>query len=180
MSYSIIYFCIKKSNTSFSKTSTFSLLQKALTNQQFTNIKIIFNSISLNLVTADSHGENYLFAQKNNNIEFNMNELDYIYNTAQKSHIHNVVIIIPRDIASHELKQKIIDYNFETWTLIKLLSLSKTTSSTNNTYTKSVLRTSNTSYDKCEIDDTPVDPIQHGPSKSHSLLGNLFNRPNRL
>ena len=178
----IIYICVKKTNTSTNSSisSPYSILNKALVNQQFSNIKIINNSSNLRLITADSHGENYLFGIKSGNMQFSMIELDYIYDKAQKSHIHNVVIIIPRDISSSELQQKITDYNFETWTLFKLLSLSKNTSNSSDTYTKSVLRTSDTSYDKCKIDNTPVDPIQHGPSKSHSILGNLFNRPNRL
>lgn len=177
----VIYKFNKKPNSNSSALSSpYSILKKALVNQQFSNIKTITSSGTLNLITADSHGENYLFGIKSNNMQFSMTELDYIYDKAQKSHIHNVVIITPKNISSPEIKEKIADYNFEVWTLFKLLSLSKSNSNESDTYTKSVLRTSNTYYDKNEIDNTPVNPIQHGPSKSHSLLGNLFNRPNRL
>ena len=178
----IIYIAFKKSGINLSNiTSTVSLLNKALKNQQFSNIKTMSNSHGLSLITADSHGENYLFVLKNISTPISFNELDYIYNIANKFHIHNVVIISKDSILpSSPLGKKIVDYNFEVWTIAKLVSLTHTSSNNNSTYTKSVLRKSDTSYDNCKIDNTPVDPIQHGTSKSHSLLGNIFQKPNRL
>lgn len=178
----IIFVAFKKMGINFSDmTSTLSLLNKALKTQQFSNIKTISNSSNLSLITADSHGENYLFALKINSMPFSSTELDSIYDRANKFHIHNVVII-NKDVIlpSSQLGKKIIEYNFEVWTLTKLISLARATSNSNSTHTKSVLRTSDTSYDKCKIDNNPVDPIQHGPSKSHSLLSNPFRKPNRL
>lgn len=177
----ICYIIYKKSGMNLSNTGTFSLLNKTLKSQQFSNIETILNSSNLTLVTADSHGENYLFVLKANSTSFNSLEMDSIYDRASKLHIHNVVIINKDAILpSSQLGKKIVDYNFEVWTLNKLISLSRTSTNSNSTYTKSVLRTSDTSYDKCKIDNNPVDPIQHGPSKSHSLISNIFRKPNRL
>jgi len=179
----IIFMVIKKKGLNLSDmTSSLSLLNKALQTQQFSNIKTISNSNNLSLITADSHGENYLFALKPNYMPYSSTELDSIYDKANKIHIHNVVLINKDAVLpSSGLGKKIVEYKFEVWSLTKLISLARTTSTnTNSTYTKSVLRTSDTSYDKCKIDNTPVDPIQHGPSKSHSILSNPFRKPNRL
>ena len=164
----IFYIIFKKKGLNFSNiTNIIPLLNKALKNQQFSSIKTILNSSDLTLITADSHGENYLFALKVNSMPFSSTQMDSIYDRANKLHIHNVVIINKDAILpSSPLGKKIVDYNFEVWTLNKLISLARTSSNSNSTYTKSVLRTSDTSYDKCKIDDNPVDPIQHGPSKS--------------
>lgn len=178
----IIFLAFKKMGINFSDmTSTFSLLNKALKTQQFSNIKTISNSNNLTLITADSHGENYLFALKPNYMPYGSTEIDSIYDRANKFHIHNVVII-NKDVVlpSSQLGKKIVEYNFEVWSLTKLISLARTTSNSNSTHTKSVLRTSDTSYDKCKIDNTPVDPIQRGSSKTHSLFSSPFRKPNRL
>ena len=177
----IIFIFFKKKGFNFPNiNSPLLLLNKVLRNQQFSNIKTISNLGNLNLITADSHGENYLFALKINYMPFSSTEMDSIYDKAHKFHIHNVVIINKDAIlpTSH-LGKKIATYEFEVWTIAKLISLAHN-SNNNSTYTKSVLRTSDTSYDKCTIDNNPVDPIQSGSSKSHSLIGNLFQKPNRL
>lgn len=178
----IIFLAFKKMGINFSDmTSTFSLLNKALKTQQFSNIKTISNSNNLILITADSHGENYLFALKPNSMPFSSTELNSIYDRANKFHIHNVAIINKDAVLpSSQLGKKIVEYNFEVWSLTKLISLARTTSSPNSTHTKSVLRTSDTSYDKCKIDNNPVDPIQRGPKKTHSLFSSPFRKPNRL
>jgi len=179
----IIFVAFKKMGINFTDiTSTLSLLNKALKTQQFSNIKTISNSNNLSLITADSHGENYLFALKPNYIPYSSTELDSIYERANKFHIHNVVIINKDAVLpSSHLGKKIVEYNFEVWSLTKLISLARTTSTnSNSTYTKSVLRTSDTSYDKCKIDNTPVDPIQRGNKKTHSLFSSPFRKPNRL
>lgn len=178
----ILFLVFKKMGINFSDmTNTMSILTKALKNQQFSNIKTLSNSNNLSLITADSHGENYLFALKLNSISFGATEIDTIYDKATKFHIHNVVIINKDAILpTSPLGKKIASYEFELWNYAKLISLARNSNNSSSTYTKSVLRTSNTSYDKCKIDNNPVDPIQSGSSKSHSLLGNLFQKPNRL
>lgn len=176
----ILYFVIKKNTGGISGLVSPSLyLNKILNAQQFSNIKLLLSTSSFNLTTADSHGENYLFATKNNGTTFSLNDIESIYEKAKKFHIHNVVILTSQDTnSSTPLNRKIREYEFEVWNSAKIKSL--LANSNNSSYTKSVLRTSNTSYDKCKIDNTPVDPIQSGSSKSHSLFTNPFQRPTRL
>ena len=178
----IFYIILKKKGVTFSgATGMISLLNKALASQQFSNIKTMQNSRTLTLITADSHGENYIFALKNDGSPYSSTELDSIYDKANKFHFHNVVIINKDSILpSSYLGKKIIEYNFEVWSLTKLISLARPSTDKSSSYTKSVLRTSDTSYDNCKIDNTPVDPIQHGPDKSRSLFGNWLRKPNRL
>ena len=166
-----------KGNLSFS-TQPDALLNRVLTVQQFTEIKTFFSSSTLHMVSANLHGENYVFATKKGDPHFSLTDLHTIYDLSKKSHIHNVVLFTSLKIpANSELSRKIRDYNFEVWDNAKIMSL---LTSPSETYTKSVLRTSDTSYDTCKIDNSTVDPIQPGKLKSHSLLGNLFNKPNRL
>ena len=174
----ILYFSIVKKGINFSSTQN-DLLNKVLTNQQFSNINTFYSSSTLHLLSADSHGENYVFATKNGNVPFSSTDLHTIYDLSKRSHIHNVVIVSSQIIPTNsELNRTIKDYNFEVWNNAKLFSL--LTNNTSGTYTKSVLRTSDTSYDTCKIDNSTVDPVQYGKFKSHSLFGNIFNRPNRL
>ena len=171
----IYIFFLKGISGTVSSPST--LINKALIRQQFSNIRIISHINSIVMLSADSHGENYLIAYKINKLSFSPLEIDSIYDKATKLHIHKTVIIVPQMPTSNTtVYSKISSYNFEIWDYKKLTSLAN--NSNGSTYTKSVLRTSNTSYDHCKIDNNPVDPIQ--PGRSHSLLGNLFNRPNRL
>lgn len=203
----IIYIVFKRTNT-LSGTKTLTLLNKALRNQEFTNIKTIFTSPAMNFVTGDANGENFIFAFKNNNIQFNINELTTLYEKAQKMHIHNIVIINSSKAGfSNMIQQKISDYNIEVWDLNKLSSLAlanngaiDSSSFNNSAYSttasyatrtshtaniphasnaNSVLRTSNTSDDKCKIDTNSYDPIQEASNKS-SFFSNLFKKPERL
>ena len=173
-----IVYLIAKKNAENNPVGVKALLDKALKNQQFYNTKTIFSTSTYSLITADTHGENYLFALLNNNF-ISTGVLTDIYEKSKKEHIHNIVIITPQNLTpSNPITKKIKEYSFEVWNIAKLISLSK--NSNNTTITKSVLRTSDTSLDKCAIDNSPVDPIQHGSSKSHSILTNPFRKPNRL
>lgn len=179
------------------------LLNRSLKAQQFTNIKTIYTSQGMNIITGDANGENFMFAFKNNNVQFTANELTYLYEKSQKMHIHNIVIINSLKIAFNTMvQQKITDYNIDVWDLAKLTSLAGvpntvTTSVNNkiNTYTysnntikstahisnsNSILRTSNTSDDKCKIDTNSFDPIQEDVDRKNSWFSNLFKKPERL
>ena len=84
----ILYFVIKKNSGEFSSLiNPSSYLNKVLHSQQFSNIKLVLSTSSFNLTTADSHGENYLFATKNNGTTFGLNDIESIYTKAKKFHI---------------------------------------------------------------------------------------------
>lgn len=160
------------------------LLNSSLKAQQFTNIKTIYTSQGMNIITGDANGENFMFAFKNNNIQFTVNELTTLYEKSQKMHIHNVVIINSLKIAFNNMaQQKITDYNFDVWDLAKLTSLAgvnNTKSAAHVSNSNSILRTSNTSDDKCKIDTNSFNPIQEDVDRKNSWFSNLFKKPERL
>jgi len=179
------------------------LLNRSLKAQQFTNIKTIYTSQGMNIITGDANGENFMFAFKNNNVQFTANELTYLYEKSQKMHIHNIVIINSLKIAFNTMvQQKITDYNIDVWDLAKLTSLAGVSNTVNtninnkiNSYTysnnttksaahvsnsNSILRTSNTSDDKCKIDTNSFNPIQEDVDRKNSWFSNLFKKPERL
>lgn len=186
----IFYFIIKvayKNSLSFTSAnnSLISLLNRALKNQQFYNIKTIFSDSQMLLIQADTHGENYLFALNNSLSSLNNNLLTSIYEKSQKFHIHNVVIVVSSiKNCTSQFIAKAENYGFELWDTNKLISLSiksdvSLSSNDDFSYTKSVLKTSDISNDNCIIDTSDQDPIQ-SYSKAHSFLGRIFNKPDKL
>ena len=139
--------------------------------QNFHNIIRNTSIPGLLLIEASSHGENYLFAQKNNMIQFSITDINKIYQQAEKSHIHNIVIL-PLAHASlpNTILEKIKEYNIQIWDNSKIYSLISSPS------TNSILSTSDTSADKCKIDTNYFNPIQE-PS---SFWKNILRKPDRL
>lgn len=199
----IIIILITNKSKNATGARVYPLLNRALSSQQFTNIKTIYTSQGMNIITGDANGENFMFAFKNNSIQFTVNELTTLYEKSQKMHIHNVVIINSLKIAFNNMaQQKITDYNFDVWDLAKLTSLAGVNNTVNtninnkiNSYTysnnntkstthvnnsNSILRTSNTSDDKCKIDTNSFDPIQEDVDRKNSWFSNLFKKPERL
>lgn len=123
------------------------------------------------LISASSHGDNYLFAQKNNMNQFSTMDITTIYEKAQKFHIHNIVLLTPSSVSfSNHLLKKIKEYNIQIWDNNKIDSLIY------SAHTTSVLSTSDTSDDKCKITPDSFEPIQ----EPTSLWKNLFSKPDRL
>jgi len=122
------------------------------------------------LITASSHGENYLFAKKTDMFPFSIIDINKIYEHAQKEHIHNIILLQQSHTLSNLLLEKIKEYNIQIWDQNKINSLISSPSTT------SILPTSNTSDDTCKIDKNQFDPIQ----EPHSFLKNIFKKPDRL
>jgi len=139
--------------------------------QNFHNIIKNTSIPGLLLVEASSHGENYLFAKKNNMIQFSIMDINKIYEQAKKDHIHNI-IILPSAYSSfsNTMLNKIKEYNIQIWDQNKINSLISSPS------THSILATSDTSDDTCKIDKNQFDPIQ----EPHSFWKNIFKKPDRL
>lgn len=139
--------------------------------QNFHNITKDMSVPGLLLITASSHGENYLFAQKNNMIQFSIMDINTIYERAQKTHIHNIVIL-PSAYSSfsNAMLEKIKKYDIQIWDNNKINSLISSPNS------NSVLSTSDTSDDKCHISPSNFEPIQ----EPTSFWKNIFNKPDRL
>lgn len=136
--------------------------------QHFSNIKRDSTIPGMLLITADSRGENYLFAKKI--IPFSIIDINTIYEKAQKDHIHNIVILHSNNAINNNLLEKIKEYNIQIWDNKKIDSLITSPS------TSSILQTSNTSDDTCKIDNNQFEPIQ----EPTSFWKNLFKKPDRL
>ena len=165
----VIYFVIKN----WSKNSSFGIINTKLNTlfkkHNFTNI--LKSSVNgMTLIKANSHGENYLFAFKLTNSAFTTLDIDRIYDTAQRGHIHNPVIVVLQPSFSDNILKKIKEYNIQIWDNNKLDSLTSTYTSS------SVLSTSDTSDDTCKIDPSQFNPIQ----EPTNLWKRLFAKPDRL
>ncbi len=181
-------------NGATSNNFVLNILYKALDNNEFTNKRILSSNSYYKLITADTNGENYIFAISNISTKFNISNIQAIHEIAKNSHIHNVVIINHFSVPyADSIMHSINEFGMEVWDLNKLNTLALRTPtnatlkySTNelNTpstpTTKSVLRTSNTSDDKCVIDTDSADPIQDLSNKKLSFFGQLFKKPDRL
>ena len=139
--------------------------------QNFHNITKDISIPGLLLITASSHGENYLFAQKNNMVQFSIMDINTIYERAQKAHIHYIVIFpLAYSTFSNTILEKIKNYGIQIWDNNKINSLIYSSNSS------SVLSTSDTSDDKCKIDTNSFEPIQ----EPTSFWKDIFNKPDRL
>ncbi len=196
--YTVIKSSSKNSGILISNNLIMNKLNKALENNQFTNKKTLVVNSYYKIIKADTHGENYVFAVTNDNARFNELDIKSIYEVAQKLHIHNIVIINQFKTQYPNNVLKIIEEcEMEIWDLDKLNTLAgisntndspkaENTSIRNElsrqtpTITKSVLRTSNTSNDKCDINTDLDDPIQDFSETHTSILKRLFRKPDRL
>lgn len=174
-----LYFFIYKYSMNTAGT-TYSLFNSALTGANFSNIKKIYSDINITLFQADDDGENFIFALKNNSTQPSMLDFQTLYEKAQKLHIHNKVFVSNYPVGNTSLLyKKLKELGIVIWDNNKLYSLANSTVSTNSKNTSSVLTTSDTSDDDCEIDDEPFNPIQDGNSV-HSLLSLFGNKPEHL
>jgi len=152
------------------KNKNTNLLNKVFEVQHFSNISSSYY-YDMSIIKANSHGENYIFGIKNNSY-FLSTDVDKLYELSSKNHIHNIILITnSQSLVQSNILKKVKNYNMEIWDTEKLNSLLSNSTST--------LKTSDTSDDTCKIDKSSYDPIDNTP-KSNSLLGGLFNKPDRL
>ena len=165
----IIYIIFKK--ISQNQTISSYKLNALFKSQNFHSISRDLSIPGLLIISASSHRENYLLAQKNNMVQFSTMDIDNIYEKAQKLHIHNIVVLTPSHTSfSNHLLEKIKNYDIKIWDDNKINSLIASSNST------SVLSTSDTSDDKCKIDSNSFEPI-YEPT---SFWKKFFTKPDRL
>lgn len=166
----VIYIVIKNSLKNHNTTMMSSKLNTLFKIQNFSNISKNLSIPDITLISADSDGENNLFALKNTNSLFSLSDINNVYEYAQNEHIHNVILITPFSSFSTNILKQIKEYDIQVWDYNKLNSLIY---STNNT---SILKTSNTSDDTCKIDNNQFNPIQ----EPTSFFKNILKKPDRL
>ncbi|MBQ7410019.1 MAG: hypothetical protein IJW20_01385 [Clostridia bacterium] len=168
-------------HVSSSKYSTLGLLKEVLKVQEFSNIKTVYSNSNLEIIRADKSGENYLFGVRKDSKGFTSNNINGLYEYAQKAHIHTVVIATYSPIGTTSPIYRLIrEYGIDVWDYNKLLNLCTEFDATSDTeYTASVLSTSDTSDDTCP-QDSSFDPIQDVHPKTTSIFSGLFNKPDRL
>lgn len=178
--YCIIIYVIYKSIKG-NLGSAYSLLNRVFLVQEFSNISNVYSTSSLSIIRADKSGENYVFAVKKDATLFTVRDIEKVYAIAQGLHIHTIVIAVKAPITNtNSIYRKIREYNIDVWDIQKLTALASEASSATSSHNYSVLRTSDTSDDKCHIDKNSFDPIQEKTLKPHSLFSGLFDKPDHL
>ena len=169
----ILYIIISKKemykyNEGVSITKLINLLKK----QRFSEIKTKQLNGNITIISANNLGENFLYAMRNDITSMIPSNIETIYEYSKKEHIHNTIVIVKslKDGITDNAKNKAKEYNIDVIEgneLIKMLDQEKA----------SILKTSDTSDDTCEIDYSQnEDPI----SEKSSILKELFKCPDRL
>ncbi len=159
---------IYKYNEGISVAKLIDLLKK----QNFSEIKTKQLNGNIIIITANNLGENFLYAMRNDTTSIIPTNIETIYEYSKKAHIHNTIVVVKslNDGITNNAQNKAKEYNLdviEENELIKILSQENA----------SILKTSDTSDDTCEIDYSQnEDPISDKPS----MLKKLFKGPDRL
>lgn len=175
----VIYYIYKKVNQQNSK----ALLYQVFNVKKFSNIKEVGYEADMVYIRADGKGENFLFVVKNNSIGINSTQINNMKLKAQQCHVHNIVFVtnIINDLnLIRELKINNIKF-WDSATLKSFLNSNIDTESTEiNKPKPTILSTSDTSNDTCNIDPSSYNPIQEGEHKVGSIFSGLFDKPDRL
>ncbi len=181
---------------SINNSSNVYLFNKIAMLQRFSNIQTFPSYVNGYIFKGvDTKGENILFVIKNNSLEISNIEVASIYEKAKKLHYHNIVLVVS-SINNINIIKLLKSYNITYWDKRKMLSIINNSMENNNidyninnkidnninsniNENPTILNTSNTSDDKCTIDQS-FNPIMDADSKRTSIFGSLFNKPDRL
>ena len=140
----------------------------------FSNLQMVLNTSNITLYKGDKSGENFLIAVKYSSTPTSNLELAKVYEISEKFHIHNKILLSNENIASNpSLDKKLREYD------IRVLNSSSFQKLINNSESLSVLETSDTSDDTCDIDES-TSPIKYEKFNVHSILSFFRNKPDRL
>lgn len=162
----------KKEINNYNERVSLDKLIRLLREKEFSEIKTKQLSGNITIVTANNLGENFLYAMRNDITSIIPSNVETIHEYSKKAHIHNSMIVVKslKNGMTVNADNKAKEYNLdviEENELIKVLSQENA----------SILKTSDTSDDTCEIDYSQnEDPISDKPS----MLKNLFKGPDRL
>ena len=165
----IVYVIYKKYNNSIPKITTI------LQNKGFHNIATIRQNTSSYWLSANFHGDNYLFEIMKVGYNVSNNSIHTLGEYATKAHFHNIVLVPGNSAISSKARPAISQYNIQIWDTAKLNDFSN---QSRETTASSIIQTSPIE-DTCKIDSSD-DPIQDG-TKANSILGNfLGNKVEKL
>ena len=168
----IIFFIIYNVSIKNSKNTKFLSEEKLKT--YFSNVQKIYSTSNMSLYKGDKSGENFLLAIKFSSNPTSKLDLSTIYDIAEKNHIHNKILFSDEYINPNSLLYKTLE-SYE----IQILSNYDFQKLTCNSDFLSVLRTSNTSDDNCNIDES-TNPIQYEKNTSYGILSFFKSKPDRL
>ena len=171
----IIILCIvisKKEMYKYNEGVNVTRLMNLLKKQRFSEIKTKQLNGNITIITANNLGENFLYAMRNDITSMVPSNIETIYEYSKKEHIHNTIVIVKslKDGITDNAKNKAKEYNIDVIEgneLIKMLDQEKA----------SILKTSDTSDDTCEIDYSQNEDPR---SEKSSILKELFKGPDRL
>ncbi len=176
----IIYFVFKKSNINYS--NNLYLFNKISMLKKFSNIQTFPSFVNGYIFRGvDTQGENILFVIKNNSLEISNIDVTSIYENATKLHYHNIVLVVSSIINPNIIKL-LNSYNITYWDRRKMLSIINNSNNIiddNINKNSTILTTSNTSDDKCTIEES-FNPIMDADTKKTSIFASLFNKPDKL
>lgn len=173
-----IFIIILFASSANSPISSYSYAQKVI-RKSFSNVSIPYSDYSLTLYRGDKSGENFLFAIKNSFSPFSLQDVEKLYEKAEKLHIHNKILITDFPIDNTIITpKKLKEYEIDIWNNKKLANIS--TPNASSTYDSSALKTSDTSDDNCYIVEDLDDPIQEGALHTHSIFSIFDNKVDHL
>ena len=158
----IIYTIYKKANI-----ITPDNLKNILIKKGFRNITTVRQILSSTWITADFHGDNYLFAVIKAGHSVSKETIEEIYRYASQKHYHNIILVPGNAPILTTARTSISSYNIQIWNNSMLTNIS----SNSNEIISSVVQKAPIE-DNCVIEES-IDPIQDG-SKANSIFGNLF------
>lgn len=168
--YLLIIFIIVVNIINKSKTNIFPNELKLREN--FSNVEKVFSTSTMTLYKGDKSGENFLLAIKSPSRPTSKLDLSTIYDIAEKYHLHNKILFTNEKINSNpSLSKGLKEYDIR---VLNSFDFQKITSSSESS---SILETSDTSDDNCEIDES-TSPIKY--QNSNGIFSFLKNKSDRL
>ena len=140
----------------------------------FSNVEKLYTTSTMNIYKGDKSGENFLLAIKLPYKTISNLDLSTIYDIAEKNHLHNKILISNENISSNpNLSKELKKYD------IRILNSFDFQRMVIGLGSSSILTTSDTSDDDCDIDE-PNNPIKYERSDSNSIFSIFRNKPDRL
>ena len=143
-------------------------LKSLLEKKGFRNISTALDTSSVSWITADFHGDNYIFLIVKNGHAVSKEMIKSIYEYTTPKHYHNIILVSGNAHVLSTARTAISKYNIKVWTGATISSFSNATQESiiNSVTQKAPIE------DNCDIEPS-FDPIQDG-TRANSIFGNFF------